>query len=110
MLDRLPAAFLERVAEIRDNRTQGAMALARRAAAAIQQLPAGADLRLVAEVLRDAQPSMAPLARLAQELLRSNDPACTGREFLAALDNSNGLIVRSAERLVADGAVVLTHS
>src|SRR5438046_2407668 len=75
MLDQLPAAFLERVAEIREDRTQGAMALARWAAAALQQLPARTDLHLAADVLRHAQPSMAPLARLAQELLRSNDPA-----------------------------------
>ena len=69
-----------------------------------------ADLHLAADLLRHAQPSMAPLARLAQELLRSNHPARTGRDFLAALDDSNGLIARSAEPLLADGAVVLTHS
>src|SRR3954447_18434727 len=92
MLDRLPSAFLERVAEIRDNRTHGAMALARWAAAAIEELPARADLHLAADLLRHAQPSMAPLARLAQQLLQSADPARTGRDFMAALDNSNSLI------------------
>jgi translation initiation factor 2B subunit (eIF-2B alpha/beta/delta family) len=123
----LPDAVLAAIDRIRTDRLSGAVALARRAAEALQSAepalgeldPEAVQARVIelARRLVEAQPAMAPLVNLASAVLgrsASGDPrtaigeAC--RKFLADLEVSAAAIRRHGAALIGEGACVITHS
>ncbi len=106
----LPREFVERVESIRANRSDGAFELARQAAEAALLLPGNADLDKAANLIEAAQPSMAPLVHLAEQLRGSRDPAAVARTFQDELARSNAAIAGHAAAVFPRRSVVLTFS
>jgi translation initiation factor 2B subunit (eIF-2B alpha/beta/delta family) len=106
----LPREFREATDAIRGNRSDGAFTLAHRAAEAVKSLPANCDLMEAAHLIRQAQPSMAPLVHLAERLLRRGSPSDIAHAFLADLDQSNQVIAKHALGVFPEHAILLTHS
>ncbi len=103
-----------------DNRT-GASTLCLQAAEALIGFAESADddgfapeTQRAAVALAQAQPAMAPLFRLANDVLlaapdrRRVIEAC--REFVARINGSDAIIARTAQPVVPESGVILTHS
>jgi translation initiation factor 2B subunit (eIF-2B alpha/beta/delta family) len=86
--DRMDDAWA-RVERAAADSESGAAQIARRAAAALGAL-AGDRISAAVEVLLHGHPSMAPLWRLADEVLSAGDPEVGARSFLAMLDADRG--------------------
>jgi translation initiation factor 2B subunit (eIF-2B alpha/beta/delta family) len=103
-----------------DNRT-GASTLCLQAAEALIGFVESAhndgfasDMQTAAVALAQAQPAMAPLFRLANDVLlaapdrRQVIEAC--REFIARINGSDAIIARTAQSIVPESGIILTHS
>jgi translation initiation factor eIF-2B subunit delta len=98
-------ARVERAAADADS---GAAQIARKAGAALALLPSGRIPDAV-ELLVRGHPSMAPLWRLANEVLSASDPAEGARSFLAMLDGDEGA-ASVAAAILPDRILTLSYS
>jgi len=112
----LPEPFLRAVDEIRRDNLSGATYLVRRGARALCLVDgAGADLEHAARSLVSAQPTMAPMWNLANEVLWAMERREATIEqaavaFTEKLSNDSAAVVRHAANLICEAGVVLTHS
>jgi translation initiation factor 2B subunit (eIF-2B alpha/beta/delta family) len=93
--------------DLLSDRTSGAAAIAAHAAALVPGRPREELADLFEAVLR-AHPSMAPLWRLASQVLAASDPADAAERFVAGLAAEQEAIAAAAAPLLPDR--VLTHS
>jgi translation initiation factor eIF-2B subunit delta len=98
-------ARIERAAADADS---GAGQVARRAGSAISSLPAARIPEAVTLILR-GHPTMAPLWRLANEVLSASNPAGAARSFLTLLDSDRGA-ASSAAAILPDRVLTLSYS
>jgi hypothetical protein len=98
-------ARIERAAADADS---GAAQVARRAGSAISALPAARVPEAVTLLLR-GHPTMAPLWRLATEVLSASDPAGAARSFLTLLDSDQGA-ASAAAAILPDRVLTLSYS
>jgi len=94
--------------EIAADRRSGAAELARRAAEAVAALPSS-DLRPALETLLRGHPEMAPLWRLAGDVLGS-DPRRAARRFLARVDREALGVAASSPPMLVGPVVTLSSS
>jgi len=86
----------------------GAAQIARRSAPAIANLPEG-RVRAAVELLLRGHPSMAPLWRLANQVLAATDPPAAARAFLIALDSDRGAAAAAAA-VLPDRVLTISYS
>lgn len=97
-----------RVERVAADAESGAAQIARRAAAALAALPAETVPDAVQTLLR-AHPTMAPLWRLANDVLAASDPADAAGSFLRQLDDDDGAGT-SAANILPDRILTLSYS
>lgn len=126
MRTELPDEIRERISEIRSDNTSGAAALSRKAAEIFILLAEGANfsreaLAEAAQSLVNAQPTMASVFNLANDVLLNTEQApdlkelrecvkSSGHAFINRLERAGELISRTAANLILGGMRVLTHS
>lgn len=112
MLPVLPPALAAELAAIREDRIQGAMPLARRAASAVLAAgPLPPEIqRAVAAEIASVQPMMAPLLHLSLRLRGQAGASGVCRVFIEEIDRADERIAARMLTLLPDQAAVLTHS
>jgi translation initiation factor eIF-2B subunit delta len=122
----LATSLQQRIETIQVDNTSGAVELATKGAEVFMLLAETSpnpkdDLRIAAVSLINAQPSMAPLFNLANQVLlyteNLEDEATlrhqiqiTARQFTQSLQQSNTIIGSLVSEIIPDGGIVLTHS
>ncbi len=97
-----------RIEGIAEDRQSGAAEIARAAAGAIADLSPD-SVRAAVEALLRGHPSMAPLWRLASEVMAGPDPSMAAERFLGHLDADGRTSVRLAE-ILPDRVITMSYS